>query len=1143
MARDPRSPEDLNIDENAPTMAPDSTAPGKRAALDATPPATPPTFDTSPTELPPPLRSGPDSLPPPPVLELAPTELPLSDATPPVGVHAAHEVLPVVDPVHYNVLEEHARGGMGRVLRALDRRLRRPVAVKELLWHSPVVPPELTARFVREALLTARLQHPSIVPVHEAGRWPDGRPFYAMKLVTGRSLAEVIHERRHNLDERLALLPNLIAVAEAIAYAHSEHIIHRDLKPANVLVGSFGETVVVDWGLAKVVDSVENHGNEKLSSVSLPGSSDDGRTEVGAIVGTPSYMPPEQAQGLPVDERADVYALGAMLYATLAGEPPYPRATPQQVLAGPPVPLRKKQPGVPEELATIVVKAMARAPGDRYATARELADDLQRFQTGRLVAAHRYSRAALVRRWLRRNRVPVAISTIALSLLAATGAMSVRRVVEEKTVALAERARAEAAREREAARVDELTLSQARAALDHDPTSSVAWLKRLRPGPRISAARVVAIEAQERGVAARVLVGSGDAITAIAWAPDGNALVTAARDHSVHRWSLASGAVETLAGPTADIAALAWSPDGSTLVAASADGVWRWRDRDREGFRLDAAAALDIAIRADGKRVSAAGTDGTLRSWELPSSSALPPIALGSISKIAFAADTGVLVARTGAGIVRIDSSTGNPIGEPIGAGVFAGAGSLALSRDGHRVAAGSDGVASVWSLSDGALVASLPMGPRPLVALSPDGGTLLAGSEDGLDRALDLASGHRTELSHAGEATRSVTISNDGARWSATRGINVRLWEAATVELRKLRGHTLDAVHVAFSPDGQRLATAGLDGATRIFITTAGAPWPLRLADRSLKATSVALSPDGARIALVIGGARAGEVGLVDPARGGVRWLAMGAPAGVTVRRVAFAPDGRLAAACSDGTVRVSDAGAIAMTTLAPVHAGVAEDLAFAPDGTLASVGSDGTVIRWPPTLSSGLTFTAGARLARVRFVPDGRLVTASADGDVALWSATDHAPLFRRQLAGPPADLDVAPDASVIAASAVGERHVHLWGATDGKLIDEIAEDDPVASLRFLDGGAVLAVAGRDGALTLRDLPTGETIALAGHHPGIVSLARAQSSLVTLGDDGGVRLWPTPVPDGAAPLSAWLAAASDAEIDEHDHLRGAKP
>src|ERR1041384_2237374 len=169
---------------------------------------------------------------------------------------ASMAAVPVVvrhrDPERYDIVGEHGRGGLGRVSRAHDVELGRDVAIKELLSHGHVK----EVRFLREAMITARLEHPSIVPVHEAGRWPDGTPFYAMKLVAGRPLRDLITERR-TVERRLGLLHHVIAVADAIAYAHGRSIIHRDLKPANVIVGDFGETIVIDWGLAKDLSATE----------------------------------------------------------------------------------------------------------------------------------------------------------------------------------------------------------------------------------------------------------------------------------------------------------------------------------------------------------------------------------------------------------------------------------------------------------------------------------------------------------------------------------------------------------------------------------------------------------------------------------------------------------------------------------------------------------------------------------------------------------------------------------------------------------------------------------------------------------------------------------------------------------------------
>jgi len=297
------------------------------------------------------------------------------------GVPTAGDALLDGDGDRYKLGTEHGRGGLGRVLNAYDRTLGRPSVVKELLSESP----RHQRRFEREALITASLQHPSIVPVHDAGRREDGKMYYAMKKVEGRPLSQVIAATT-SLSERLALVPSVVAVAEAIAYAHSKNIIHRDLKPSNVMIGDYGETVVIDWGLAK---SLSDEEDDQSSWDSLDAGS--GLTVAGQVVGTPAYMSPEQASGKPVDARADVYSLGALLYHLLVGRVPHQGETPDEVLANvlarAPAPIRQEVPSLPEDLVNIVEKAMSTAMENRYADAGEMAADLERYQTRQSVGS------------------------------------------------------------------------------------------------------------------------------------------------------------------------------------------------------------------------------------------------------------------------------------------------------------------------------------------------------------------------------------------------------------------------------------------------------------------------------------------------------------------------------------------------------------------------------------------------------------------------------------------------------------------------------------------------------------------------------------------------------------------------------------
>ena len=330
------------------------------------------------------------------------------------------------DPANFEIGEVIATGGMGKISRAYDRRLGRDVALKEVLS------PGLRARFDREATITARLQHPAIVPIYEAGTWPDGTAFYTMRLVPGETLTAAL-ERRATLAERLALLPNVIAVTEALAYAHSRGVIHRDLKPHNILIGEFGETVVIDWGLAKQRGVAEVDARARTE----PGQPE--LTQVGAVVGTPCFMAPEQARGEDIDERADVFALGALLYNLLAGAPPYwdrshdSKELIEAVLSQSPTPLAELVPAVPADLRVIVERAMQRDPAKRYADASQIAAELHRFQAGQLLLSRDYRIRDLLARWVRKHRALVALGGIAIVGLGIVGVVAIRARREAST--------------------------------------------------------------------------------------------------------------------------------------------------------------------------------------------------------------------------------------------------------------------------------------------------------------------------------------------------------------------------------------------------------------------------------------------------------------------------------------------------------------------------------------------------------------------------------------------------------------------------------------------------------------------------------------------------------------------------------------
>jgi WD40 repeat protein len=1090
------------------------------------------------------------------------------------------EDLPVVGPERYLNSREFARGGIGRISRAHDRQLDRDVALKELRRLTRYG----SMRFAREVRITAKLQHPSIVPLHDAGRWPSGEPFFAMKLVGGGSLEDAI-DSCTTLRDHLRLLRHMIDVCEAIAYAHGQQVVHRDLKPANVLVGPFGETVVIDWGLAKDLAAPDE--------IDLPDPASEDRephayqTTDGVVLGTPPYMPPEQAVGELVDERADVYALGAMLYHVLAGKPPYANVKPRNVLqavaGGPPKPLDEVVPDLPRDLVAIVAKAMARHPDHRYATAGDMAKELIRFNTGGLVAAYSYSSAELLRRFLRRQRNAVFTAAGGLVVLLVVGVWSVVNITAQRNRAEEQRQRAEqsAAAERTARRDAELRRDQAvlegaRAAAQQDPTFALGLLKRLPKA--VPGAASVAADAFERGVARQVLAGHEDRVEAIAFAADGKLLASASRDKTVRLWQLADGKARVLHGhrdrvpalaflgnvlvtagydqrvgmaaPGADklrlleghggaVKALAIDPSGKRFASVADDGVRLWSAAGKQLRRFEAPAdrPLFAAFSPDGRMLLSGSHDSTLRLWALDDGTDRTLSGHRREVKRAVFDPKGRWVASASEdATVRLWSLRG---GAPrVLEGHRGGVECLATSHDGQRlVSGGQDGQVLSWDVESGAARVIARHRERvAAVAVSPDDRWVASGSWDRSVLLLDRQSGSLRRLQGHRDVVSALAFSPDG-KWLASGSWDrePRVWAVESAGRRVLQAHDVGAKTVAFSPDGKRVASGGHDDVVRIWNATDGT------LERELRGHRdhvfrVVFSPDGRFVA----SSSDDTTVRLWPVDGGEARVFEGHRA--DVEELAFSADGRLlASAGEDGAVGLWRLAPDAKAPAAPLLRGqkaAVTGVAFSPDGAaLASSSRDGSVRLWSTATGKQLHNLEGhdGEVTSVVFAHGGdRLATAGHDDSVRLWKLEDQTSrVVARDLAGAER-VAFSPDDAWLAVWGAGAK-AWLCPVTGNGCRVLLGHGTRIHALEFAPDGAHLVTSSGDGTLRVWDTASGESHPLRGHTAPVFDLALSRDGqrVASASGDRSVRLWRLALPPRDADLGPWLDNATRFVID----------
>lgn len=1082
--------------------------------------------------------------------------------------------LPRRERERYELVAEHARGGLGTVLRAYDRELGRTVAIKELLSDGVSV----ESRFLREAFITARLEHPSIVPVHDAGRWPDGRPFYAMKLVGGRSLKEAIREA-DGLVERMGLLPNLIAVADAIAYAHSRGIIHRDLKPANVLVGEYGETVVVDWGLAKDLDA------------SVPGAAVDagpfrapapgGLTMVGTVMGTPAFMPPEQAAGEEVDERADVYAIGAMLYDLIAGAAPYAGLTAEQIVeavrAAPPQPLAEREPAAPVDLVAIVERAMARDPGDRYADAGELAADLRRFQRGQFVRARHYTPAARARRWLSRHRALVTVAGAALAVIVVVAAYSVNRVIRERDEATAQRARAEDALTIAQTERNNLLLTQAESALDRDPTEALDWLRRYREGAfDWQRAGAIAADAMSRGVAKHVLHGHDGRTTELEIGAD-DQMITASTDGTVRLWDLRTGkgAVVARGVPSSlrlhlsherrwvasfsdseelvvrdlrdgaerrasfsgkRVQAIRFSPDGRELLIGTAAGpVYRWRlDEDGIASKVE-SAGIDVYMAQyspDGTRYVTASFEGRVWVWDSTTGRAALLRDSGPlVTAVAFSPDGGSLAFLDAEGTVRhheLDTGADRVIANLPGVDTGAARAALLFEEVGNLVwLPGVESlVVDVWDV--GIFVVPVRAGRSAeqitgdvvCLAVDPARSRLAYATSDAVIHLFDVASGTRHALhGHRGDIA-VLSFTNGGDLVSAGADSAPRVWDASLWSNRPAVVFSGAAVLELSFVGPNRMLSAARDGVLRDTNTTSGEHLELG----AHRAMLTGLSVDQRHTRAVTPGLDA-EVALWDISRGAL------------VRTVGGQDNVTTAAISADGewVATVDAAGGVAPWSWTgkrswwrKAHPGGASLVEFRTDHTFITAGADGAVIEWSIAGESRVLFRHDGNVQALATAPRmGHVASAGRDGRVFVQRA-DGQGREAMHVDGWVTALAFASDGNMlVAASRDGRLHV-CRADVDCAVLS--GHRDYVSAIAVSPDGTLIASAAFDGAVRLWRADGSASAVLQATGPAFadVQFAPDGASVVASDWSGEIRAWRLPdemfVPATENELTAWF-------------------
>jgi WD40 repeat protein len=1028
----------------------------------------------------------------------------------------------------YEIEDVLGRGGMGVVYRARQTQLNRVVALKMLLAGDQAGPDELD-RFRAEARTVAQFQHPHIVQIFEVGEH-DGRPFFSLEYVEGGSLAQQLRGTPLPARDAAELVETL---AGAVHYAHERHLIHRDLKPANILLvpspggqlspglKGLGTPKVADFGLAKRLDG------------------EGALTQTGAIVGTPSYMAPEQAAGRAdqLGPRVDVYALGAILYECLTGRAPFRGATKletlEQVRTREPVPVRTLNPAVPRDLETVCLKCLHKEPARRYATAVELAEDLRRFLSGEPVRARPVR--VLERAWVWAKRRPMAATALGLAMLTvAFGAGSglawwLYQVAEAGRETAVQARKQEAALRQDADRLREKAeqaqkqADQARQQADQarDRLDQILDLQRVQGAVRewqasnVVRARELLAEcpAERRNwewhyvrrlvYPLREIPGILGGVYHLQYTADGKRVISSGLTDGLRVWDMATGqdlfyleGTQPKADKLGGFKSAGANPVGFAVYTGAGEILASFRG---------AGPLLAWDLATGKKQRQLAATAGQLKTCL-----AIDPkgtwLAFGSGGGNVFATQIVVVDPASGKQLTQLQ---GHPT--PVL--------SVAASADGTLLASGCEsGVVIIWDMKERKAIRKFAAGAAVVgVAFRPGSDDVVAISRNGVLHSWSVGNDTpRYSVSVRPQQLTALALRPDGLRLACgtDRG-DIHTYDAVTGEPREVyRGHlepyrTVTAL--AYSPDGKRLLSAGADSTLRIWDATRG-PEAGHLEFPLARGSALALHP---RTGSLIAASHDGSVR---------RWLlATGQPVGqyrghsVAVAHLAAADHaGRVALADMEWTLRIWDWQADKQVLELVRVADRVQTLALSPDGkwlVVSGGGGQGNWLRcWDVDAGKEVPLPQPRlQVGQLSFAPDGRsLALGDFEGNLVVWRFPAGQELFRYQGATSLSALAFSHDGKLLAAG-IGGR-VRVWRTDGWQDVLDGRVRGKVDLVAWHPTGQRLATASNE--VTLWDISTGQlALSLPGSTPQI-ALRFAADGGVLLGAtlDGAVMVWEGP-------------------------------